>query len=297
MSKNLFLINAETRLCFLAVILVISSLMTVANAAPEKLVRTSYVSIPVTYQQKQWGLAAKLNVPLENNNMAAVLIVHGSGGVDSRGALHTASLNKQGFTTLEVDLWAARGWVGMQRGRPASVAETLPDTFAALNYLRHMEGVDRDKIGIVGFSWGGVVSMLTRNEFNQYEYGYGYGFAANVAFYPVCWVYNQVPGYELEHLVNRPLLIQTGEKDDYDLPTSCDAWRNTLDASAKKNVQVTVYKNAAHGFNTHAAPMEVTDPFSHLGKGGKVMMKPNVQAREKSDAATAGFFVKHLVTQ
>lgn len=257
-------------------------------------VRTSYVSIPVSYQQKNWSLAGKLNVPLGGNKVAAVLIVHGSGGVDSRGEFHATSLNEKGFVTLEVDLWAARGWVGKQRGRPAAVAETLPDTFAALNYLQHLDGIDRDKIGILGFSWGGVVSMLVRNEFNQYQFGYGHGFAANVAFYPVCWVYNKVPGYELENLVNRPLLIQTGELDDYDLPTSCDDWRQGLDDVAQDNVTIKVYKDAAHAFNTNASAIEVTDPFSHLGKGGQVIMKSNAKARRQSGKATVEFFEKTL---
>ena len=205
------------------------SLLLSTTAAAAELIRTSYVSLPVSYNQTSWHLAGKLNVPLEDRNGAAILIVHGSGGVDSRGELHAKSLNKEGFVTLEVDLWAARGWTGSRAGRPASVAETLPDAFAALNYLQRLEEVDREKVGIVGFSWGGVVSMLVRNEFNQYEFGYGHGFAANVAFYPVCWVYNKVPGYELENLVSRPLLILTGAKDDYDLPTSCLDWQTSLD--------------------------------------------------------------------
>jgi dienelactone hydrolase len=278
-------------------LLVSTNCLLLSHEAKAEQVRTSYVSIPVSYQQKNWGLAGKLNVPLGGKNTAAVLIVHGSSGVDSRGQLHTSSLNKKGFTTLEIDLWAARGWVGKQRGRPANVAETLPDTFAALNYLQHLDGIDRDKIGILGFSWGGVVSMLVRNEFNQYQFGYGHGFAANVAFYPVCWVYNKVPGYELENLVNRPLLIQTGADDDYDLASSCDEWRQSLDDTAKSQVEITVYKDAGHAFNTNAAPIEVTDPFSHLGMGGQVIMKSNAQARAKSDQATVDFFAENLAGQ
>jgi dienelactone hydrolase len=262
-------------------------------------VRTSYVSIPVTQGDKTWQLAAKLNFPQHMTTEAAVLIVHGSGGVDSRGALHTQSLNNKGLATLEIDLWGARGWVGKQTGRPRGVPETLPDVFAALDFLQHLDGINPDKIGLLGFSWGGVVSMLVRNKQIQARYGAGgnihKGFAANVAFYPVCWVYNKVPGYELTELRETPLLIQTGEKDDYDSPSSCLDWQATLTEQDRQHVDITVYRNAYHGFNTSAPAAEVTDPFSHQGKGGQVIMKANKSARKRADKATVGFFIQHLV--
>ena len=89
------------------------------------------------------------------------------------------------------------------------MAETLPDTFAALNYLKHLYKIDSKKIGILGFSWRGLVSVLIRNAFKQYQFGCSHGLAANIVCYPVCWVDNKVPCYELENLANRPLLIPT----------------------------------------------------------------------------------------
>ena len=55
--------------------------------------RISYISIPVNTADSQWALAGKLSYPLEQQNGAAVLIVHGSGGVDTRGAYHSVALN------------------------------------------------------------------------------------------------------------------------------------------------------------------------------------------------------------
>jgi len=266
-----------------------------AGVSASQVSRVSYVTFPVSYAEKHWNIAAKLSFPLQKSNGAAVLIVHGSGGVDSRGAYHSSTLNREGFVTLEIDLWAARGWLGRQFGRPKTVSETLPDAFAALEFLRGLEGVDPERIGLVGFSWGGVVSMLSRSPLHQRMISTDLSFAAQVAFYPVCWVYNKVPGYELPELDNTPLLILTGEKDDYDTATSCSDWRSTLGSEDQKNVRVVVYPDAAHGFNTSAAPAEVTDPFSHLGKGGKVVMKTNNLARELSDKALSDFFLEHLV--
>jgi len=282
------------RILSLAALWVMTSLFSSTPLLAESMVRSSYVSIPVSVDDESWNLAAKLNYPLEYANGAAVLIVHGSGGIDTRGELHTKSLNAAGFVTLEIDLWAARGWMGASFGRPPGVPETLPDAFAALSFLADLEGVDADRIGIVGFSWGGVVSMLSRSATYLNNLSGGHQFAANVAFYPVCWVYNKVSGYELNAVATQPLLILTGELDDYDTPTSCLEWQASLNEPDQGNVEIVVYPRSYHGFNTSAAPMEVTDPFSHQGKGGQVTMKASEQSRVQSDRAVVEFFNKNL---
>ena len=274
--------------------LLIAGLVFSATSTAEALPRISYVSIPVTAGEDSWNLAGKLSYPLESANGAAVLLVHGSGGVDTRGALHTKSLNAAGFVTLEIDLWAARGWLGRSFGRPASVPETLPDVFAALNFLNGLDGVDADRIGVAGFSWGGVIAMLARSNSYLEQYAQRNQFAANVAFYPVCWVYNKVPGYELTELLDAPLLILTGELDDYDTPTACADWRAALKPEDQENVDIVVYPQSYHGFNTSAQRMEVTDPFSHQGKGGVVVMEANDVSRAQADQALVDFFNSNL---
>ena len=241
-----------------------------------------------------WNLAAKLSYPLASANGAAVLLVHGSGGVDTRGELHTKSLNAAGFITLEIDLWAARGWYGKSFGRAGSVPETLPDVFAALGFLTALDGVDPNRIGLAGFSWGGVVAMLTRSTSYLEKYSGGNHFAANVAFYPVCWVYNKVPGYELSELLDAPLLILTGELDDYDTPTACAEWQSGLKPADQDNVEIVVYPESYHGFNTSADRIEVTDPFSHQGKGGVVIMEGNEISRAQADQTMVDFFNSNL---
>ena len=228
---------------------------------------------------------------MNNNNGAAVVIVHGSSGIDSRGMLHSKTLNDAGFTTLELDLWAARGWQGNSFGRPKG------DAFAAFSYLAELDGVDSKRIGLMGFSWGGVVTMLSRNKAISESYIGKQKFSASVAFYPVCWVYNKVPGYELQNVNESPLLILTGADDDYDTPTSCQSWKESLTLKNQRNVEVVVYKDAVHAFNTSDKAIEVVDPFSHLGKGGTVKMHGNSQAREAADKKLLTFFSETIGTR
>lgn len=259
----------------------------------EQAVRTSYVAIPVRDGGADRLVAGRLQYPAGRAApLPAVLILHGSAGLDTRGDLHAHALNAEGFATLELDLWAARGWVAERSGRPAGVPETLPDAFAALDYLAAMPEVDAARIGVTGFSWGGVMTVLAAAGDNVARYSTrNHAFAAHAAFYPVCWVYDRVPGYELASLSAAPLLILTGAQDDYDTPTTCH------DLAARypgRNLEVVVYADAHHGFNAVGADTVVTDPFSHEGRGGEVRFRSNPAARAAAVERLNGFFVRHL---
>lgn len=258
--------------------------------------KLSFVSIPVTNGDKNWNLGAVLRVPYkkDGDKVPAVIIVHGSGGVDSRGGHYAQELNKIGIATLEIDLWAARG-VKTALERPKTVQETLPDTYAALNFLVNNPNIAANKIGITGFSWGGVVSMLTSVEANNAKYAInGERFAAHAPFYPVCWVYNKAPGYEFKDLTGAPILIQAGKADLYDAPDTCEKLLETVPAKDRANVKLIMHDNATHAWERREPDAEAFDPYSHLGKGGLVPLKYNAKAAEDGTNALIEFFTKNL---
>ena len=265
---------------------------------PKKIVETdvtrAIISIPVNVEQQPYHIGAELTTPIDFTSRAVVVIVHGSAGLDSRGRFHRKALNNAGIATLEIDLWTARGWLDGSFDRPASVHETLPDAFAAINYLASLPQFDANKIGIMGFSWGGVVAMLSREIQLADSSQSSLRFAAHVAFYPVCWVYTAIPPYNISVTTQAPLMILTGELDDYDTPDSCDIWRSSLSESEQHLVDIHVYKNAYHGFNGFEAEKVVPDPYSHLGQGGNVTMKPNKKARKQANKAVIEFFKSRL---
>lgn len=258
--------------------------------------KLSFVSILVTNGDKNWNLGAVLRVPYkkDGDKVPAVIIVHGSGGVDSRGGHYAQELNKIGIATLEIDLWAARG-VKTALERPKTVQETLPDTYAALNFLVNNPNIAANKIGITGFSWGGVVSMLTSVEANNIKYAInGERFAAHAPFYPVCWVYNKAPGYEFKDLTGAPILIQAGKADLYDAPDTCEKLLETVPAKDRANVKLIMHDNATHAWERREPDAEAFDPYSHLGKGGFVPLKYNAKAAEDGTNALMEFFTKNL---
>ncbi len=222
----------------------------------------------------------------------AVVIAHGSAGVDSRGPSYSDALNSAGIATLEIDMWAARGLKG-GLDRPKSIQETLPDVFGAWKYLAARPEIDTKRIGVMGFSWGGVLSMLTATRpYTERYLAPGERFAAHAPLYPVCWVYNRAPGFEFAEFTGAPVFIQCGELDAYDRPDTGPKLAASLGSEAPVNVRV--YRDATHGFDREAPDMVVNDPFSHLGRGGEVLFAYNAEAAAEARAATLAFFRKAL---
>jgi dienelactone hydrolase len=214
--------------------------------------------------------------------------VHGTAGVDSRGAFHATALNGAGIATLEIDMWAARGLDGGANGRPSTVAETLPDAYGALRFLCGHPRIDAARIGILGFSWGGIVSLLTATARYTAQYGGdAIRFAAHVANYPVCWTYSRLRAHALDDLTGAPVLIQAGELDTYDEPDTCAKLAASL---GKDFVSVRTYANATHAWDRLEPAVTVSDPQSHLGMGGEVEFVPNPRVAVQSRDNALRFF-------
>lgn len=229
----------------------------------------------------------------------AVVIVHGTGGVDAKAALYAHALNAAGIATLEIDMWSPRGLAGGWDGRPRHVKETLPDAFGALDYLAAQPRIDAGRVGLMGFSWGGVVSMLAADRRYAAELSpHGRRFAAHVPFYPICFAYNRVPGYPFNDLTGAPIYILTGADDKYDDdPAMCQKLVASLPPSQAAAVKVKVYPDAEHGFNNLDAPRAYLDPYHHQGRGGLGGSVPHPAARADSVREVVLFFTQHLKAQ
>ena len=270
MLKNTLLISLCLLLCQFSLF---------ATATKNQLPHIYYVNIPVPTLDGVGQISAQFRLPRTESSspVPAVVILHSSGGVDSTGEYYAKALNNAGIATLEVDLWGGRGLLGGTIDRPESPLDTLPDAFAALHYLVQREEIDAERIGVIGFSWGGVLSMLTATEQYMSLTGAPYRFAGHVAHYPLCWLYNNTdaPGFEFSNLTGAPVMIQTGALDDYDQPESCPLMMSNLLEADRELVHLKVYKNAYHAWDRLEPELLVTDAASHLGTGGDVLLSPN----------------------
>lgn len=259
--------------------------------------RTSYVSF-ATEADPPVRVAALLRTPLDAqpHKAAAVVICHGSDGVDGRGDFHARALNAAGIATLELDMWSARGSARGAAARPRSPVETLADAFAALRFLGAQPEVDAARIGIMGFSWGGVVTLLSaaRRFADPLSVGTA-GFRAHVAHYPVCYAYEADPRMALTGLTGAPILIQTGDADSYDHPDAGAKLVAAIVGRGEAPARGVTYPGATHGFDRDLPPQTINDPFAHNGAGGPVLMAFNPAAAEAARAEAVAFFRDSLV--
>jgi len=115
-------------------------------------------------------------------------------------------------------------------------------------------------------------------------------FAAHAPNYPACWIYNSVPGYEFKDFTGAPVFIQAGELDAYDLPDTCLNLLRSLGSMAPGLLTVKVHRGATHAFDRSEPAITITDPLSHLGKGGKFASPRTPRPRSRPGPQTTSFF-------
>lgn len=273
-----------------------------------------------TSPPSQLTIKGKLSLPQQRDHhkgctrangrkLPAVVILHGSAGIDSRGDFHEAALNAAGIATLQIDMWEARG-VGGATGRPSAPILTLPDAFAALAYLAERPEIDAARIGVLGFSWGGVNSMGTAEQSYTTMFGGGRQFKAHVAHYPVCYAYNAVipgvpppaqMGTRFLTLTGAPVLIQVGSLDGYDNGAGhCRALAQAVNPSNGNAVEVVEVSGAYHAFDRLMVPIVVNDPFGNEGSFfttnsvPQVTLAPDVAQADAAREWVVRFFRRNL---
>lgn len=256
---------------------------------------TRYIAFPQAGVERTLIIPGKLQIPVEAaaaGKVPAVIVIHGTGGIDSRGASMAAALQRAGIATLEIDQWSPRG-VTSAANRPRDPNEGLPDVYGAFKVLAADPTIDATRIGITGFSWGGVMSILAAQEAANAKYlPNGQRFAAHLPLYPVCWIYNGPGLPPLTKLTGALVRILVGANDHYEGgPQSCPDMLLRLPETDRRAVSVKVYPNATHGFDiSEACTPAYQDPAANQGKGGLGQSCPNPAAREDSRREAVEFF-------
>ena len=153
----------------------------------------------------------------------------------------------------------------------------------------------RKGLGVLGFSWGGVVSLLTATPRWRDALGANAPpIRGHAALYPVCWAYENVPGLSLADLTGAPILIQAGDADAYDDPDGLDQLLRRLPAASRAVIRGVTHPGAGHGFDRDAPARTIVDPFAHKGVGGPVLMAFQPEAAAAARAANVAFFLETL---
>jgi hypothetical protein len=104
-------------------------------------------------------MRGRFNVPkAASGRVPAVVYVHGTAGVDGRGAFNAFALNETGIATLEIDMWEAAGLAPSQNDR-VRLVDREQYAYGALKFLAAQPQIDASRIGIEGESMGGGVTL------------------------------------------------------------------------------------------------------------------------------------------
>ena len=254
--------------------------------------------VSATILDAETPVSGELSLPAgSHEKVPAIVIIHNAGGLaDGTGSQYVEALTQAGMATLELNLFP-RG------ARPPTARINVPHTYGSLIYLATHPRIDASKIGIMGFSWGGVLSLVSASaEFTQMYTGGKYRFAAHLPLYPACSAHigllegknkNYSPSI-YQALTGSPVHILAGEKDDYDDPDSCVTFVQMLPANARRYVNVTVYPGVGHGWDT-LEDRQYQDPIANKGRGGYVRHYRNRATAEKSKAFAIEFFKSNLI--
>jgi dienelactone hydrolase len=232
----------------------------------------SYAAVPKTVhfqsEDHQTQLVGYLFEPSGPGPHAAVVMLHGRAGPYSslaNGVYTSATLSKRhkewgefwaerGYIALLVDSFKPRGFPegfgkGSYENRPAAVSEQTVrplDAYGALRYLRTRRDIITDRIGVQGWSNGGMTVLVTMSDHAPGIEGPtpASGFRAAIAEYPGCGM-DAIKGRYVSY---SPILMMLGSADEEVSPERCEEFARKARASGS-NLEPIVYKGAEHNFD------------------------------------------------
>ena len=192
----------------------------------------------------------------------AVVMVHGTSGINVVGAFYKGSILQAGIAVFEVDFKTGIYFGPFTRPSPEAL---LPMGFAALKELRKLPAIDPDRIGIMGFSMGGHLAVNAAFEANRRLWmGDEKGFATHVGFYPVCKSFLKQADTKP---TGAPMIIFYGTKDAYGEGEFVPKFKSLQLEKYNFDVTTVEYAGVHHDFNRNEPPMSYRDPAAIGGRG------------------------------
>ena len=191
-----------------------------------------------------WGY---LSVPKSSAKpLPARVLVHGSGGLSGRESRYVEAYNQLGIATLVVAPFEVRGVKKTAEDQSlVTGAEMNSDAIGALALLASDKRIDPQRIGIQGGSKGGnaALSLAFDGSFRNRKLPDSLRFALHIPIYPGCSTQQRNP-----KTTGKPILLLTGELDDYINPTKCRDYAASIKRGGG-DIEFIAYPDAHHGFD------------------------------------------------
>ena len=165
----------------------------------------TFVGLSPTPGIDQLMLKANLVKPEGNGPFPAVIMMHGCSGETPYQDVWVNRFVQWGYVVLRVDSLTPRKKQTFCDMPAPTLKPRAQDAYDAKFYLMELPFVDKQKIGLVGWSHGGTAALFVVDDLTPIAKRKT-PFQCAILFYPYCFsIYN----------LNAPLLILAGEKDDW----------------------------------------------------------------------------------
>ncbi|VDO55829.1 unnamed protein product [Haemonchus placei] len=210
--------------------------------------------------------------------LPAVLVLHAFGGCGEFESGRAAALANLGFVALAADVYGKGKKGGTVQENFALMKPLVADRMgvlkkrllAAVEAVRSLPEVDRERIGAIGYCFGGLCALdLARHNV---------GLKAAVSFHGTL---TPIPDVELVP-VTASIQVHHGDADIHIPATAVNDFMQEM-RTRKADWSFTSYGNAEHGF---------TEP--HIGELGAPGVSYNKEADRRSWAATVAFLKERL---
>ena len=194
-------------------------------------------------------LRGQLTKPSGDGPFPALVLLHGCSGPLEHYSEWIVRLRRWGYVSLMVDSFGPREESNIcapGQGQIIQPARRAKDAHGAKLYLESLPFVDPNRIAVMGWSHGGM-STLEAVAINEPSSS---PFQAAIAFYPHC-----TPLY----IVNTPLLVLIGEKDDWTPANLCQFYIKTK--KGWPEIILKVYPDAHHAFDQ---PLRLNYYMGHM---------------------------------
>jgi dienelactone hydrolase len=254
------------------------------------------------------GLTAYLGRPAGDAPRPALVMMHGcSGLLGAKGGIlpiyraWARALVVQGYVALVVDSAASRGFGQTCTAGPDRITmyhDRPSDAYAALAYLQAQPFVQAGRVGLMGWSQGGGIVLLSINDKSiGRPAGLALDFKTAVAFYPgACSDRMQsTPGTEVEPqswTTQVPLLVLSGAVDNWTPLAPCEAF--IMAAQARGNpVELKSYPSAVHAFDAPNLPRTELPAYRN-GDAPAPVIGTDKEARADAFVRVLEFLKLHL---
>jgi carboxymethylenebutenolidase len=210
----------------------------------------------VEYQGKAGPVLAYLARPVKAGKYPAIIVIHENAGLSDHIRDVARRLADQGYVALAPDYLSRLG--GTTKVTPkgeglAKIREMVPwqnvaeDTAAGFDYLKVLPDVRSDRLGLMGFCWGGEMTFAAATQIPSLD--------------AVVVYYGRSPD-PLDNVKNirAPVMAHYGEKD-------AGVNKGISDTAAamkkyNKAYDYKIYSNAQHAFNNDTNPGRYDAPAS-----------------------------------